>query len=37
MTALIAAQRAYEANQKSAQRADESLRRAVTDVPAVRS
>jgi flagellar basal-body rod protein FlgF len=36
MTALVGAERAYEANQKSAQRADESLRRAVTDVPAVR-
>ena len=37
MTSLVATQRAYEANQKAAQRADESLRRAVTDVPAVRS
>jgi len=36
MTALVAAQRTYEANQKAAQRADESLRRAVTDVPTVR-
>lgn len=36
MTALVTAERAYEANQKSAQRADETLRRAVTDVPAVR-
>jgi len=36
MTSLVAAERAYEANQKTAQRADESLRRAVTDVPAVR-
>ncbi len=36
MTALVGAERAYEANSKSAQRADESLRRAVTDVPAVR-
>ncbi len=35
MTALVAAQRAYEANQKAAERADETLRRAVTDVPAV--
>lgn len=35
MTSLVAAQRAYEANQKSAQRADESLRRAVTDVGTV--
>jgi flagellar basal-body rod protein FlgG len=37
MTDLVAAQRAYEADQKAAQRADETLRRAVTDVPAVRS
>lgn len=37
MTALIGAQRAYEANEKSASRTDESLRRLVTDVPAVRS
>lgn len=37
MTALIAAQRAFEANQKSVQQADETLKRAVTDVPAVRS
>jgi flagellar basal-body rod protein FlgF len=37
MTSLVATQRAYEANQKAAQRADETLRRAVTDVPAVRS
>lgn len=37
MTALIAAQRSYEANQKSAQRTDETLRRLVTDVPAIRS
>lgn len=37
MTALVDAQRAYEANQKSAQRTDESLRRLVNDVPAVRS
>jgi flagellar basal-body rod protein FlgG len=37
MTSLVAAQRAYEANQKAAQRADETLRRAVTDVPTVRS
>jgi len=36
MTSLVAAQRAFEANQKTAQRADETLRRAVTDVPAVR-
>jgi flagellar basal-body rod protein FlgF len=36
MTSLVAAERAYEANQKTAQRADESLRRAVTDVPVVR-
>ena len=37
MTALIGAQRAYEANEKSASRSDESLRRLVTDVPALRS
>lgn len=36
MTSLVAAERAYEANQKSAQRADETLRRTVVDVPAVR-
>lgn len=36
MTALVGAQRAFEADQKAAQRADETLRRAVTDVPAVR-
>ena len=36
MTALVTTQRAYEADQKAAQRADETLRRAVTDVPAVR-
>lgn len=35
MTALVSAQRAFEADQKTAQRADETLRRAVTDVPAV--
>ncbi len=37
MSALIAVQRAYEANQKSAERTDESLRRVVTELPAVRS
>ena len=37
MTALIGTQRAFEADQKAAQRADETLRRAVTDVPTVRS
>lgn len=37
MTALVSAQRAFEADQKAAQRADETLRRAVTDVPTVRS
>jgi len=37
MTALVAAERAYEANEKSAARTDESLRRLVTDVPVVRS
>jgi len=36
MSSLVAAQRAYEADQKAAQQADETLRRAVTDVPAVR-
>jgi flagellar basal-body rod protein FlgF len=35
MTALVGAERAYEANQKAAERADESLRRATNDVPAV--
>lgn len=37
MTRLVEAERAYEADQKSAQAADESLRRAVVDVPAVHS
>jgi flagellar basal-body rod protein FlgF len=37
MTALVSSQRVFEANQKVAQRADETLRRAVTDVPAVQS
>jgi flagellar basal-body rod protein FlgG len=37
MTALVSSQRAFEANQKAAQRADETLRRAVTDVPVVHS
>jgi flagellar basal-body rod protein FlgF len=36
MTSLVATQRAYEADQKAAQRADDSLKLAVTDVPAVR-
>ena len=36
MTALVQTQRAFEADQKAAERADETLRRAVTDVPAVR-
>lgn len=36
MTELVATERAYEANQKTAQAADESLKRAVTEVPAVR-
>jgi len=35
MTALVGAERAYEANQKAAQREDELLRRVTTDVPAV--
>jgi len=37
MSELIAVQRAYEANQQSATRTDESLRRVVTELPAVRS
>ncbi len=37
MTALVTSQRAFEADQKAAQRADEMLRRAVTDVPAVQA
>jgi flagellar basal-body rod protein FlgF len=37
MTSLVATQRAYEADQKAAQRADDALKLAVTDVPAVRS
>jgi flagellar basal-body rod protein FlgF len=37
MSALIAVQRAYEANQQSATRTDESLRRVVTELPTVRS
>lgn len=37
MTALVTTQRAFESDEKAAQRADETLRRAVTDVPAVRS
>lgn len=36
MSALVAAERNYEANQKAAQREDESLRRATTDVGVVR-
>jgi flagellar basal-body rod protein FlgF len=36
MTELVATERAYEANQKTAQAADESLKLAVTEVPAVR-
>ena len=36
MTSLISAERAFEANQKSIQRTDESLRRLVTEVPLVR-
>jgi flagellar basal-body rod protein FlgF len=35
MTELVMTERAYEANQKTAQAADESLKRAVTEVPAV--
>ena len=37
MTALIAAQRTYEANEKSAAQTDERLRRVVTELPVVRS
>ncbi|MBC5824257.1 MAG: flagellar hook-basal body protein [Candidatus Eremiobacteraeota bacterium] len=37
MTALVSSQRAFEANQKALQRADEALKRAVTEVPSVRS
>ena len=37
MTELVTAERAYEANQKAAQRADESLRRATNDVGVVRA
>jgi len=37
MSSLVTAERAYEADAKAAQQADESLRRAVTDVPAVHS
>ena len=37
MAALVATQRAYEANQKSAARTDESLRRLVTELPTVRA
>jgi flagellar basal-body rod protein FlgG len=37
MTALVAAERTYEANEKCATRTDESLRRLITDVPVVRS
>ncbi len=36
MTSLISAERAFEANQKSIQRTDESLRRLVTEIPLVR-
>jgi hypothetical protein len=36
MTELVATERAYEANQKTAQAADDSLKLAVTEVPAVR-
>ena len=37
MTALIATQRAYEANEKSASQSDEHLRRVVTELPVVGS
>lgn len=36
MTSLIAAERAFEANQKSLQRSDETLRKLVTEAPVVR-
>ncbi len=37
MTSLVTTLRTYEANQKAAQRADETLRRAVIDVPGTHS
>jgi flagellar basal body rod protein FlgG len=37
MTALVATQRCFEANQKAAQQSDEALKRAVTELPAVHS
>ena len=37
MTAIIAAQRAYEANEKAVAATDERMRRLVTDVPTLRS
>lgn len=37
MTALVAAERIYEANQKAAQQTDDALKHAVVDVPAVHS
>ncbi|MBV8170356.1 MAG: flagellar hook-basal body complex protein [Candidatus Eremiobacteraeota bacterium] len=37
MTSLVAAQRCFEADQKAAQQTDETLKRAVTELPAVRS
>jgi flagellar basal-body rod protein FlgF len=36
MTSLVASERAFEANQKAAQQADEALKRAVIELPAVR-
>ncbi|MBV8281845.1 MAG: flagellar hook-basal body complex protein [Candidatus Eremiobacteraeota bacterium] len=36
MTSLVAAERAFEADQKAAQQADEALKRAVTELPQVR-
>jgi flagellar basal-body rod protein FlgG len=36
MTSMVAAERAFEANQKAAQQTDEALKRAVIELPAVR-
>ena len=36
MTSMVAAERAFEANQKAAQQTDEALKRAVVELPAVR-
>ncbi|HLN47691.1 MAG TPA: flagellar hook-basal body complex protein [Magnetospirillaceae bacterium] len=37
MTSLVAAERAFEADQKAAQQTDDALKRAVVELPAVRS